>query len=209
MWGRNERRSGRKTRPGEASACQNSHEEHDWIDLPGVEKLQVMRTGKSKGGGRGTHFEFLLNHHGIEFLLANRRTVSTKMPNAWLRLTGEMCLLIGAAEGRAHFRSLIESLGGKVAYEKISRIDLTLDIAGVPIQAFYEPFQNGQFISAGRKDDFHRENQELTGFSRGRSPCRIEFYDKLRKTLQGVDTNVIDAMVHRRRGGRFPAAATT
>jgi hypothetical protein len=192
----------------EKARCQQSHGNENWIDLPGLASLKVGRTGKSKGGGRGAHFEFHLGYRGIEFLLSSRREYCDTLPNAWLTLTGRHCLLVGSFAGLAAFREIVSLLGGETVSEKLSRVDLTLDIAGLPVRAFHDVYAQDWFVSTARRDSVYRDGGNVTGFTRGQSPCRVTFYDKLREVQEGVDTNISDVMIRDRWGGQLPDSAS-
>lgn len=185
---------------------QSLRQDGTYVTLNGV-TFKVGRQGKTKGGARGTHFEYVLEYLGVQVLLATRLEIADSQPNAWYTITGRDCLLRGCWEVRLAILELLTRLGGHVEFEKLSRVDIALDIAEVHVSEFFDPYSRGQVVSAARKDSVHRDDAKVTGFSRGLSPCRVVFYDKLKEARQSFDGGILEGLIQHR-WGCLPSSAT-
>lgn len=184
--------------------CQRDRLPHGWFSLPGNEPVMVARQGTTKGGAKGSHFEFVLSFRGITVLLANRTRYTETIANGWAVLEGRDCLLVGSRPGLEAVRALIRLLGGRIEQEKLTRVDLTLDVAGLPFDELVRPFESEQYITTARKRSMHADGGHMTGVAVGQSPCRLVMYDKRREVLHKADGELLAALAQRRWGGSVP-----
>ncbi len=189
-------------------ACQRLEVPHGWLDdYAGLDPIRVFRQGNKPGGGRGTHFEFVLEYHGIRILLANRASFTRTQPNGRAEATGRACLLVGIFSVVWTVQQFVLAVGGFIEKEGLSRVDVCLDMAGVPVDAFQVPFGRRHFITRAVRESEYRVAGENTGFCIGSGPCILRVYDKLRELQLHRDEEKLVAMKQNRWGGRTPDSA--
>ncbi|MEO0477581.1 MAG: hypothetical protein AAF085_16680, partial [Planctomycetota bacterium] len=100
---------------------------------------------------------------------------------------------LGLANVLGQMNYLIERLGAVSIANKVSRVDVALDLAGTPVTAFTEPYDLGWFVTRARKRRRHEhglaggrysEGYRDTGLSVGKSPLGLKIYDKLVEVLR-------------------------
>ena len=192
------------------ATCQEERRPFEWVSVDGVADVRLGRTGINRGGDRGHYFDFKLNLCGVQMALANRPTPSKEHPNVWVKMTGRDCLLLGAGEAYGLVHAFLEMLDGKVIGEKLSRVDLCLDLANLDVCALQEPVERGQFVTLAGSVHPHTDvlNETKTGFSAGKRPMHLTVYDKVAELAKKMSVDYIQAMVERRWGGTMPEKAT-
>lgn len=189
--------------------CQDRRANDLWIEITGIGPMRIFRQGLNRGGARGQHFEFELSVDGITLGVA-KRAATENMPNAFAQIRGRECLLLGAEQGLARIREVIDGLGGEIAYEKIGRADFCLDAAELPIDALQVAVELGSVITRAKGVFPNRDALDGigTGFHAGKNPLRLNVYDKLAELLPKHDDLYLQAMKDRRWFGKLPKAAT-
>src|SRR5690606_16943398 len=112
--------------------AQAENQDGNWVQVAYNVPLFVERGGFTRGGGRGTHYEFRIRFQGIQLGLSREREANSRRPNLVVRLSGRECLLFGAARIYYRVRDLVQLLGGFIFGEKLTRVDMCLDVANLP-----------------------------------------------------------------------------
>ena len=122
-----------------------------------------------------------------------------------MRANGEICLYNGATLCLKDGRDFIESLGGIIRKEKLSRVDIALDMPGVGMDEFFAAFNEKRYISRIKSHGFTESNGLTLKF--GESPLLLRIYDKLAETKKCANSLKAFAMQDRRWGGKIPDKA--
>jgi hypothetical protein len=190
--------------------CQENKLPIHEININGVGGIMVSRMGGNRGGDHGEHYEYKISWGRITLGIACRSEAKGKRPNVYAQLKGRECLLLGALEGYGLARDLIALLGGKIVEEKLSRVDLSLDIAGLSTRELQEAIEQQRFITDANEVRPVVEilHDSKTGFTAGKRPMRLVVYDKLQELQSKSDCLYIQGMIDRRWNGNKPSAAT-
>ncbi|MCX7009878.1 MAG: hypothetical protein NTY53_21990 [Kiritimatiellaeota bacterium] len=119
---------------------------------------------------------FRITVNGLTILLQDRRRASGRSPNVIVQATGLFCLSYSIQEILSLIRAIITSASGRIVSEKLSRIDIALDLPNVPMDEFLQAYRERRYISrAGAPRVF-----ESTGVSLyfGKKPLELIIYDK-------------------------------
>jgi hypothetical protein len=192
--------------------CQETDQPEVRIRLNESEAVHLQRLGAKRGGARGEHYEYRFIYKGIPICLARRSgDVKGGPANFFVCLRGEECLMFGALESYAKVNSLLQRLGAaSIDQEKISRVDLRLDVTGLNVQTFRRQIDDRCFIT--RFADVHGcENKVVdgwTGFTGGKSPLHLDVYDKKEERRRSFSADIQQALIDRCWGGTDPDHAT-
>lgn len=187
--------------------CQALDQDEVRIRLNDSEAVYVQRMGLKRGQGGGTYFDYRFTYQGIPICLAKRRSVVGESANVFVQLRGNECLLHGAVEAHRKVADLLARLGaGEVQDEKISRIDLRLDVVGLPITMFKDLIERRCFVTRSRRvHEWHNKATGIwTGFTVGKHPRELRVYDKKYQQLRKYDAEVYQALKDRCWGGIDP-----
>ncbi|WP_283435335.1 hypothetical protein [Neorhodopirellula lusitana] len=190
--------------------AQESKKDDGLVFIPEFGEAIVGRAGYRWGGARGQHMEFALKIDGTEVGISRKTIPQANAPNIAVTQTGRDCLLNGGRERYYEIRDAIEALGCRIVWQKLSRADLAIDVAGLSVEILQDLFEKRQFITrAKRADSFHnRATDKRTGFHAGRAPCYLTVYDKLFECTKQHKSEYLNAMISRRWNGVRPNAAT-
>ncbi|MDA7978988.1 MAG: hypothetical protein MPJ50_09500 [Pirellulales bacterium] len=168
--------------------------------------LEVGRTGLNAGGSRGQHFDY----RDIRIGIAKKNDLDSPQPNLRVLVSGKACLVHGAWQCYDFVLGLVESLGGIVLDEKLSRADACLDIAGLSVVELQNAVENRAFISRSRSVSTHKNlvNDVSSSVTVGKRPLRLVIYDKLLELNRRKDSLYAQTLIQRRWGGSMPEAAT-
>ncbi len=154
------------------------------VPVAGVEiggrHCAVYRRGRGTGGGKGQHYAFRVETGGLVLLIAEESTPRESTPNVRV-LLGAVTLmrLRGLLNAWPYVRNVLESLGGFILWDKLSRVDLCVDIADVNVQEIVELIRKGCAIGHARARIYHELNGNWTGISIGQGgDVMIRIYDK-------------------------------
>lgn len=160
------------------------------------------------GGARvqGLYFAWVLEMNGWTLSVMDREQPWGETPNVRVHVGALPLLYFGLEDCHRLAKSVIEKAGGTIEGEKISRMDACLDVMGVPVNEFVEPFVAGRVVRRGKKVDLHWDGRETTGLTIGRGAVVLRVYDKIAE----CQNNAVkwDAMVQMRFGGEVPAEVT-
>lgn len=180
------------------------------VVIPEFGEAIIHRMGYRWGGTRGQQLDFKVSIDGTEVGLSRKAQCGKSAANVVVAQTGRDCLLHGARTRYDHMILSIEALGGRIRWKKLNRVDLAIDIAGLPVMELQNLVANNQFITRTRSCQLHENivSRQKTGFSAGKAPCYLTVYDKLFEASRKQQTEYLNAMIARRWGGRIPNAAT-
>ena len=191
--------------------CQESEQDAVRILLNDSEPVYVQRLGMKRGKSGGVYFHYQFLYKGITICLARRSGGLGDSANVFVALRGTDCLFHGALEAYATANGLLSRLGaGPVQEEKISRVDLRLDITGLPVGVFKPLIDNRHFISRVRviRAWENKANGAFTGVTIGNRPRLLRIYDKLEEQRPKYNAEVQQALVDRCFSGVIPEHAT-
>lgn len=75
-------------------------------------------------------------------------------------------------------KNLLESLGGYVMWDKVSRVDLCCDLPGVDVSQFVRLVQDGQSVGRPREKKYYQSGERWTGVTVGHGDVFVRVYDK-------------------------------
>jgi len=177
-----------------------------WGD--GDNRIEVEPTGAKSGKGRKGLYCPRMFAYGdlLRFRLVNRCSVHRTMPNVYVTADGKACTINHAEHWFRRAKELIESLGGIINEDKLSRVDICLDMPGVPLDEFVSCFDHGRYICRANARAKMESNGVTVQF--GQSPIMARICDKLREVKKKADPVKTLAMQINRWGGGWPAEAT-
>lgn len=155
----------------------------------------------------------LQSEDGWWLLLMNRAASHPTMPTGIMRAPSLPLLRLGPQECLRQLHESLDDLKIELEREKLSRVDPCADLTGISLNAMYQAFMQGHYLSRARYSsehivdeciDGHRIGRQPTGFTIGKGDARLRVYDKYRKCL--TDFEMLLLMQTRRWGGiGFPA----
>lgn len=190
--------------------CQSLEQDEMRVLLNGCEAVYLQRIGMKRGKGGG-FFDYRFIYKGIPICLAQRRSIPGEVANVFVQMRGNECLLHGGAQGHAVVNDLLTRLGaGPIQDEKISRVDLRLDVAGLPVTVIKNLIATRCFVTRSRyvQEWENKATNVWTGVTVGKHPRELRIYDKKRQQLRKYDAEIFQTLVDRCWGGLDPEFAT-
>ncbi|MBL9082521.1 MAG: hypothetical protein JNK76_11980 [Planctomycetales bacterium] len=188
-------------------SCQDLQQDEKWLKLEWVPPFRIYRMGL---GGTGEHFEYKIDCGGIDIGLGKRQGELDGQPNLLVRMSGRECLLKGTREAYEQVKQFVGRLGATFLWEKLSRVDVCMDVANLAVRSFKPLIDSRCFITRA-KSLIPYENAvtgEWTGFAAGKRPLRLIVYDKLREQAKKADDLYLQALIQRRYEGSLPDHGT-
>lgn len=164
----------------------------------------LVRPGGARVGVM--YFPWVLATNGWTLSLMDREKPIGETPNVRIHVGSMVLMAFGLEEVYRMARGVVESMGGEIIGEKLSRIDPCLDVLGVPVTEFVQPFASGQVVRRGKKCGVFWDGSDPTGLTVGRGAVMLRIYDKLAECEQSGPK--FDVLLQMRYGGEIPAAAT-
>ncbi len=158
-----------------------------------------------KAYGGFTH-DFVVTWWGAEFTLTASMPTSTQVPDLIITVKGRASLFYGALALLGQIRSMLARYGVSIAEERLVRVDMAIDLPGMPPAGLIHAVCQDHVITRARNRDWHRSTSWTAAI--GRLPLRCTIYDKLAESLQRRDGEYVTALCQRRWGGSLPATAT-
>lgn len=175
--------------------------------LFGDTEAHVNPSGTSLGKkGKGQHMAYRLECSGLVILIANRKCVMGSAPNVVIRADGTQCLNRGAVGCRELGRKLLKKAGAFIRREKLSRVDLCLDLPGVPMDAFLSAYREERYICRATAKGLI-ESSGATIYL-GKNPLKLRIYDKAAQMRSECDVVKLFMMMERRWHGVDQKQAT-
>ena len=170
-------------------------------------QVNVDRMGARLGKGRkGPYFAYKMEYAGIDILIADRMRAHETIPNVILLITGTACLTNSSHGCLALGREFITRLGGMIMKDKLSRVDVALDMPGVDMGEFEAAFNEDRYICRSKSIGYHKSTGVTLCF--GESPLLLRIYDKLAES--GIQSNALKRtyLIFYRWGGEVPKCAS-
>lgn len=170
--------------------------------------------GLGRKVGEGPYFSWQLRVAGITWSVMNRRGPGPFGPNVLCEVGSAALMERGVDACYGAMVHGIETLGGRVESDTVSRVDLCVDLPGVPVSEFVQRFRWGRFLTRtrGRDEwtvfpaDVHHVGLKCTGLTFGKGgPVVLRIYDKLSECAR--DERKLSILRARRWGGA-PDVAT-
>jgi len=190
--------------------AQNVPEDLVTIEAGGCKGI-IDRAGARKGNKKkGPYYHYRISFDDMTVLIDKRERGLGRAPNVCIRITGEACIEFGAESVYRKGLTFIEMLGAQIILNKISRVDLCLDMPDVPIDEFEKAYHEERYITVAKKLDYQKGKGKNGGVTLyfGRPPLRCRIYDKKAEILARCNPSKLCAMVFRRWGDRVPDVAT-
>lgn len=191
--------------------CQTLDQQEVRVYLTDQDSVHVQRLGMKRGKSGGVYFDYRFIYKGITICLARRRSIPGESANLLVALRGTDCLLLGALEAHAAVQGLFARLGaGPIQDEKISRVDLRLDVAGLDVRQFKPLIDERCFVTRVREIQAwdNKATDVWTGASIGKSPRMLRIYDKKADQRRKYQAEIHRALIDRCWGGVEPEFAT-
>lgn len=166
----------------------------------------VSPTGARLGGKSGPYFAYKLEYDELIVLIAERETPHKNFPSVVIRADGDACLSIGAQEAYAKATRMIKALSGTIIRNRLSRVDICLDMPEVDIEPFDRAFLEERYICRAVAKARHSGTGVTIAI--GKSPLMCRIYDKLAEVELKANPYKQLCMVFYRWGGVMPSAAT-
>ncbi|MHB1156892.1 MAG: hypothetical protein ACYC26_08645 [Phycisphaerales bacterium] len=147
-------------------------------------RLVFEAKGARVNGGPRYRWRFMVN--GLTFLVMNRTEPFEDTPNIRVQIGSQPLMVAGGIQAiHAFILDIVTSIGGVVVGEKLSRIDMACDLAGVGVAEVVELYRADQFVTRmvnGSEFEIalHRQGRKPTGLSFGKGNM-LRVYDKPRE----------------------------
>lgn len=149
---------------------------------------------------------------GATLLLMDTDEPLGDQPNGSVRIPSRTLMEFGTLPTWKMVMHWFEAMGAELYMNKLSRVDACVDLPGVPVTEFMQPFRDGWVVTRGRTRTEHElqtrsdySGTKATGFTVGKAPMLVRVYDKLLESSR--DMMKLQLLV-KNRWGQFPTAAT-
>lgn len=167
---------------------------------------EVERGGVFAGKNRkGIYYRYALEYEGLKILIQDKDTHNGKTQNVVIRATGEECLLQGFDQCHKNGLKFVRQKFGTVEKEKLTRVDICLDLPGISMDEFWKAHLGGCYITRSKSRGMGESTGKTVYF--GAAPLILRIYDKLAEVTAKANPTKVLAMKTHRWGGKIPACA--
>ncbi|MBL9095257.1 MAG: hypothetical protein JNL96_28820 [Planctomycetaceae bacterium] len=178
------------------------------------EEFLMMPTG-TNSDGKGPRFTWRMKKDGRTYCIANQKPGSP-YPTMKVVVGSLPLMLRGAEQIWELVKADVADLGGTIIKDKLSRVDVCIDLPNVNIEDFCAKFRAHQFVcrAIGREEyvetSLHGAGQKSTGFTigAGGASLSLNVYDKLHEVCKKQDEAKLQTLIETRWGGALPDCAT-
>jgi len=164
----------------------------------------VSPSGVPEGG---VYFAYKLTYEEVSVLIAERESPHKTFPSVRIVISGTGCLYPGVTECYEKANRMIEALGGKIVRNKLSRVDICLDMPEVEIDPLDRAFLEKRYICRAVATARHSGTGVTIAF--GKSPLMCRIYDKKAEVaLKANPHKNLCMRVYRWKCNEMPSAAT-
>ncbi len=130
--------------------------------------------------GKGTFFEYCFECFGIRFGLE----IPMKSEYSCKIIVSSIPLMIfdGLKNTYQKVKDILRAIGAEILREKLSRIDICLDLVGIGAKDFTKEFTDGNSITKAGSWSIFGKFSKCTGFSIGKTAVKLRIYDKVEET---------------------------
>ncbi len=141
--------------------------------------MRVEPKGFKMGNGKGCHFAYSFQCGGLSFGFSKMHEPHEATPNVWVDCSSLALMKAGHEKCYELAVAVIESFGGFVLWDKLSRVDLCMDWAECEVSDFVEKVRRREVVRRARKCNYYEENYRWTGFFLGAGgDIAFRCYDK-------------------------------
>jgi hypothetical protein len=167
---------------------------------------EVERGGVFAGKNRkGIYYRYALEYQGLKILIQDKDTHNGKNQNVIIRATGEECLLQGFDQCHKNGLKFVRQKFGTAEKEKLTRVDVCLDLPGVSMEEFWAAHLEGRYITRSKSRGMGESTGKTVYF--GSAPLILRIYDKLAEVNAKANPTKKLAMKMHRWGGKTPVCA--
>lgn len=167
---------------------------------------EVDRIGARMGNKRtGLYYAYKLHTEYLTILIAEQAEPHKTKPSAVIRADGTACLLEGAHACYQEGMKIIQELGGRVIQNKLSRVDICLDIPGETMEPFDKAYYEERYIC--RAKSHARLCSGGITVQLGTYPLMLRIYDKKAEVQKKNNPTQLLGMQINRWGGQMPESA--
>ena len=151
-------------------------------------KVHMQESGAKQGGGsKAQRVRWVLKtEQGLTLKLLNREQAHETQPNVTVTSGSVLLMRYGIDSVWELMQHVVQSLDCEIIQNKISRVDANVDLPGIPVGIFTDAYRNDFFVTRAHNNTIHTEIQSAehrnrkrdTGFTIGKSPLRLDVYDK-------------------------------
>ncbi len=158
-----------------------AQEANEIVEFVSGERVFALRPGGfSTGGGKGSFYAYRLEHQGLRFGLTRSREPSGDNANVRVNFGSLALMEFGGIEAcMAIVKDCIKELGGKILWDKLGRVDMCVDMAGVDVGEFVELLDAGQYVTRAKSWSKYGEGRRTTSIRFGAGKVVMRVYDKL------------------------------
>jgi hypothetical protein len=161
----------------------------DEVQFGELRFLVADRGARQGTGAKSIYMRWrLVCENGLVVLVMNRDKAHTTMPNVSVRATSLLLMHQGFRRVWDLMQYAVEALGGEIVGNKLSRVDACVDLPGVPVAEFVEPYGKNWIVTRSRSRTNYAlalvvhdyvNGKQSTGFVVGKPPLNCRVYDKL------------------------------
>jgi hypothetical protein len=175
--------------------AQRANSEADSCISSGGNIFAVDPHGHKSASG-GPMYSWGLKCGGVSISVSRSQKYSGDCPNVFVNIGSVFLMAMGGLDNAwPVVRSMVEGFGGKIDVVKMTRVDVCVDMPGVSVVEFVEPFLQNRFVSRAHKSSFHKDGKRYTGFSIG-TDIMLRVYDKLEEVSKKSETGKLDVLVN-------------
>lgn len=170
----------------------------------------VVRATGARPVQGGPVYAWQLEYDGLVVQVMRRPEPSGQTPNVRVQCGAMKCLVSrDLVKLQAELYAVVDGLGGNRSWDKVSRCDWFVDLAGQGVDALTCAYRDDWIVSravVGEEYGIHRSGRRITGFRLGRK-IMLRVYDKL-KELQERSPIKYGPWVEIEWGGEAPEQCT-
>ncbi|HSQ42902.1 MAG TPA: hypothetical protein VLM37_11535, partial [Fibrobacteraceae bacterium] len=167
---------------------------------------EVDRIGDRLGNKKsGLYYAYKLHTEYLTILIADQAEPHKTKPSVVMRADGTSCLLNGAYDCYQEGMNIIREFGGRVVRNKLSRVDICLDMPGKTMEPFDRAYLEERYICRARSHG--RYSSGGITVQLGKYPLMLRIYDKLAEVEKKKNPTQTLGMLCNRWGGKMPESA--
>jgi len=130
------------------------------------------------GFSAGAYVAYKLTLSGIRMGISRTPSPYGETPNVYFSMGSEVLMYNdGIAPVWWYCQELIKSLGGELLWNKVSRVDMCVDLWDVPVRALHDDYRQG-CVTKARYKATYEWGLSLSGFVLGKGDIQLRVYDK-------------------------------
>lgn len=136
--------------------------------------FSVAASGYSAGG----YVAYQLAANGVRYGISESAGPFGETPNVYVYMGSSVLMYNDGVEVVwSHVQKVIACLGGEILWDKVSRVDLCVDLHNIEVRRLHEQFRAGCVTRAKHKATYEW-GLHLSGFVLGKGAIQLRVYDK-------------------------------